>query len=78
MLHHPMVSIRNIELPDFSGKSVFIRAGKNDTLCPLSESLELHYILKSVNANVELHWEDSGHQLTDKEIEAARIWYVTL
>src|SRR5699024_12408906 len=28
ILHHPMVPRRNIELPDLSGKEVFIAAGK--------------------------------------------------
>ena len=33
ILHHPMVPRRGIELPDLTGKSVFIAAGTNDPIC---------------------------------------------
>ncbi|MCJ8008675.1 alpha/beta hydrolase [Lederbergia wuyishanensis] len=78
ILHHPMVPRRGVELPDLTGKSVFIAAGTNDPICSPSESLELQSLLEKANAKVELHWEDRGHQLTVKEVEAARRWYLTL
>lgn len=77
ILHHPMVPRRGVELPDLSGKSVFIAAGTNDPICSPSESLELQSLLEKANAQVELHWENRGHQLTAEEVEAARRWYVT-
>ena len=78
ILHHPMVPIRGIELPDLSGKDVFIGAGTNDPICSPEESLELQLLLEKANAKVKLHWEDRGHQLTKEEIEAAREWYSSL
>ncbi|GIN22909.1 alpha/beta hydrolase [Siminovitchia fordii] len=78
ILHHPMVPRRGIELPDLSGKSVFIAAGTNDPICPPSESKELEDLLKNANAKVEMFWENRGHQLTVEEVEAASRWYVTL
>ncbi|MEI5908518.1 alpha/beta hydrolase [Bacillus spongiae] len=75
ILHHPMVPRRGIELPDLSETSVFIGAGSNDPLCSPAESTELHSLLVRAKANVELHWEDKGHQLTMEEVEAAAIWY---
>jgi len=78
ILHHPMVPRRGVELPDLSGKSVFIAAGTNDPICSPSESLELQSLLEKANAKVELHWEDRGHQLTVEEVNAARRWYSTL
>ncbi|NEU32035.1 alpha/beta hydrolase [bacterium LRH843] len=75
ILHHPMVPRRGIELPDLSGKSVFIAAGTNDPICSPIESNELQSLLVKSNANVELHWEDRGHQLTAQEVEAAATWY---
>ncbi|GGE54318.1 alpha/beta hydrolase [Priestia taiwanensis] len=77
ILHHPMVPRRGIELPDLSGKSVFIAAGTNDPICSSMESKELQTLLEKVNANVAMHWEDSGHQLTVSEVEAATQWYRT-
>ncbi|MCD4837410.1 alpha/beta hydrolase [Neobacillus sedimentimangrovi] len=75
ILHHPMVPRKGIELPDLSGKSVFIAAGTNDPICSPMESAELQSLLENANANVELHWENRGHQLTMEEVEAATNWY---
>ncbi|WP_102346757.1 alpha/beta hydrolase [Bacillus sp. Marseille-P3661] len=78
MLHHPMVPRKGVELPDLTGKSVFIAAGTNDPICSPLESRELQDMLEKANANVELHWEDRGHQLTVEEVEAAAKWYRSL
>src|SRR3982751_789073 len=51
ILHHPMVPRRGIELPDLSGKSVFIAAGTNDPICSPAESSELEALLKNASAN---------------------------
>ncbi|WP_026576126.1 alpha/beta hydrolase [Bacillus sp. UNC438CL73TsuS30] len=78
ILHHPMVPRRGIELPDLSGKSVFIAAGTNDPICSPTESAELQSLLDKANAKVEIHWENRGHQLTLEEVEAAGRWYKQL
>lgn len=75
ILHHPMVPRRGIDLPDLSGKSIFIAAGTNDPICPAMESKELQSLLESANAKVDLHWENGGHQLIIEEVEAAAKWY---
>lgn len=75
ILHHPMVPRRGIELPDLTGKKVFIGAGKNDPICPSEESEELKFLLENANANVLLHWENRGHQLTFDEVAAAAEWF---
>lgn len=75
ILHHPMVPRRGSELPDLSGKSVFIAAGTNDPICSPQESEELKSLLMGAKADVVLHWENRGHQLTMGEVEAAAQWY---
>jgi phospholipase/carboxylesterase len=75
ILHHPMVPRKGIDLPDLSGKSVFISAGTNDPICSPMESTELQSLLEKAHANVELHWENRGHQLTLQEVDAAADWY---
>jgi phospholipase/carboxylesterase len=77
-LHHPMVPRRSIELPNLTGKNVFISAGTNDPICPAQESEDLKALLDNAGAKVELHWENRGHQLTYSEIEAAAKWYQSL
>ncbi|MDW0110501.1 alpha/beta hydrolase [Sporosarcina aquimarina] len=75
ILHHPMVPIRNIPMPDLTGVPVFIGAGANDSICPKEESMELQKLLEEAGASDELHWEHAGHQLTTTEVQAAKAWY---
>jgi phospholipase/carboxylesterase len=75
ILHHPMVPRRGINLPNLSGKSIFIAAGTNDLICPAQESEDLHAILEKAGAKVVLHWESMGHQLNLGEVNAAEKWY---
>ena len=75
VLHHPMVPRRGIVLPDLTRLPVFIGAGKNDPICPAAESEELKSLLAEAGANVNLHWENFGHQLTFSEVEEAATWY---
>lgn len=75
ILHHPMVPRRGMKLPNLTGKRVFIAAGTNDPICSPQESRELNELLANAGAEVELHWENQGHQLTINEVNAATAWY---
>lgn len=75
ILHHPMVPRRGIQLPDLNGTSIFIAAGENDPICHPKESMELERLLQNANADVEIHWENKGHQLSANEVYAAKQWY---
>ncbi|MGW9125919.1 alpha/beta hydrolase [Paenibacillus chitinolyticus] len=75
ILHHPMVPRRGIELPDSAGLPVFIGAGKNDPLCTPGETEELKNLLEAAGAEVDIHWENYGHQLTGSEVDAAARWF---
>ncbi|MGF7047587.1 phospholipase/carboxylesterase [Paenibacillus sp. DS2015] len=75
ILHHPMVPLRDKELPDLTGIPVFIGAGRNDPICPAKESEDLVALLTGAGAVMHLHWENYGHQLSRTEIEAATEWF---
>ena len=75
ILHHPMMPLRGITLPDLSDKQVFLAAGRNDHMCPAKESAEIKEVLEAAGASVTIHWEDNGHSLTQSEIVAAAQWY---
>ena len=75
ILHHPMVPRRGIDLPDLAGVPVFIGAGDNDPICPPQETEELEQLLKEAGADVTVHWESRGHQLTQTEVQAAAAWF---
>ncbi|SFT13479.1 alpha/beta hydrolase [Paenibacillus sp. BC26] len=75
ILHHPMVPLRGKELPDLSGTPIFIGAGTNDPICSASETEELQRLLGGAGADVAVHWENYGHQLTASEVHAATKWF---
>lgn len=75
VLYHPMVPRRGIPLPDMSGIPVFIGAGTNDPICSPEESEELKQLLAAAGADVTLHWESYGHQLTRMEVDASAKWF---
>lgn len=75
ILHHPMVPRRGIELPSLKETQIFISAGHNDPICPSQESVDLENLLSKAGADVHVHWENNGHQLTLTEVQAAGEWY---
>ncbi len=75
ILHHAMVPLRSIDLPDLTGVPVFMASGTNDPIVPRAESEELGSLLSGAGATVELHWENNGHQLTASEVHAAAAWF---
>ncbi|MFC5531160.1 alpha/beta hydrolase [Cohnella yongneupensis] len=75
ILHHPMVPLRGLQLPDLTGIPVFIAAGENDPICAASETEELAGLLREAGSEVDVHWERQGHRLTGTEADAAAVWY---
>lgn len=75
ILHHPMVPLRGLELPNLNGLPVFIGAGENDPIVPRRETEELASLLSGAGADVKTHWERQGHQLTRTEALAAAAWF---
>ncbi|HET7622880.1 MAG TPA: VOC family protein [Gemmatimonadaceae bacterium] len=78
VLLSPMVPFEPESLPDLSGTSVFIGAGRNDPMVRAEEVERLAEILRGAGAEVTVHWESGGHAVTEREIEAARDWMQTL
>ncbi|MCC3376076.1 alpha/beta hydrolase [Cohnella sp. REN36] len=75
ILHHPMVPLRGLKLPDLSAVPVFIGAGRNDPICSPAETEELASLLQGAGASVAVHWEQAGHRLTQSEVDAAAEWF---
>lgn len=78
ILFHPKVPLRNIDLPDLTGKQVFIGAGTGDPYASEEEINELQETLEQAGAEVTVFWHDKGHSLTSEELEAAIQWYQSL
>lgn len=78
ILHHPMVPLRGLALPNLGGTPIFIAAGENDPICAPQETEELAGLLQTAGAPVTVHWERFGHRLTASEVDAAAVWFGTV
>jgi glyoxalase family protein len=74
VLLSPMLPYEPETLPDLTGTSVFIGAGRSDPMVPVTQVERLAEVLQQANADVTLHWEPGGHAVTKDEMEAARGW----
>ena len=74
VLLSPMLPFEPETLPDLAGTGVFIGAGQTDPLVPAGQVERLASFYEEAGADVSLHWEAGGHQITRPEIDAARTW----
>jgi glyoxalase family protein len=74
VLFSPMVPFEPNALPHLDGTSVFIGAGRADSIAPPMQAEQLAAMLREAGADVVLHWEAGGHGLTRTELDAAREW----
>jgi phospholipase/carboxylesterase/glyoxalase family protein len=74
VLFSPMVPFEPEESVALNGTSVFIGAGRADTMVPIEQVQQLASILRDAGAQVTVHWEPGGHALTNSEVEKAREW----
>jgi predicted esterase/catechol 2,3-dioxygenase-like lactoylglutathione lyase family enzyme len=74
MLLSPMVPFEPTAPPDLAGTVVFIGAGRADTMVPQSQAVRLAEILREAGAEVTLHWEPGGHEVSPEVVAAAQEW----
>jgi predicted esterase len=74
VLFHAMVPLVHGELPDLSGTSVFLGAGRLDPIVPTENTERLAAMLREAGAEVELFWHMGGHSMTHQEVERAKQW----
>ena len=60
------------------GKSVLLLNGRADPIVPLNQPEELATILRNAGAEVELHWERAGHNLTAEDLIVSTRWMESL
>jgi phospholipase/carboxylesterase/glyoxalase family protein len=77
ILFRPMVPIVPDTLPYLSSRHILISAGLHDPIVPKQETNNLFDLLKQAGANVSLQWQNSGHEITPRDIRAARDWLST-
>ena len=74
VLLSPMVPFEPAELPTLAGTSVFIGAGRNDTMVRPELTERLASLLRDAGAEVTVHWDPGGHAISRGEVEAAEAW----
>ena len=74
VLLSPMIPFEPDPLPDLAGTSVFIGAGRADTMVPARQTEKLAELLRESGANVSIHWESGGHAITPGEVKEAQQW----
>jgi phospholipase/carboxylesterase len=73
-LLHAMVPFQPDDLPDLSGTSALVTAGRNDTMIPPDHPEMLARMLEQTGADVVLDWHPGGHQLGPAELAAVKTW----
>jgi phospholipase/carboxylesterase len=76
ILFRPMIPLVPDTLPDLSSKHVLISAGLHDPIVQRYQTEDLLDLLKKVGAKVSIQWQNSGHELTQRDVKAARKWMV--
>lgn len=61
-------------MPGLNGRRIFLASGRFDPLVPLADAENLVRLLRESGADVELRFQDAGHELAREELEAARAW----
>jgi phospholipase/carboxylesterase len=77
-LWRAMVPLVPESLPDLHHKPVFIAAGHHDPIVTAEETEALASLLTSAKADVTIHFENTGHGLTEQTIEKTRAWFAGL
>lgn len=74
ILFRAMIPIVPDKIPDLSSKGIFMSSGLKDPIATKLEAEKLASLFEQANASVVLKWQDSGHELTQHDIQAAKQW----
>ena len=76
ILFRAMVPLIPGSLPNLLGKRIFMSSGLRDPIATREEAGKLSGLLRQARAVVDLQWQNSGHELTQEDIDAAKQWLV--
>ena len=71
-LLHPLIPWNPEDQAGIAKLQVLITAGKHDPICPPGETDRFFNYLTRQQANVELYWNEGGHEIGQGELEAIR------
>ena len=76
-LFRPMIPLVPEPLPNLSNKRVLVSAGLRDPIVASYQTKDLIDLLIRVGANVSVQWQNSGHELTQRDVKLAREWVMS-
>jgi phospholipase/carboxylesterase/glyoxalase family protein len=74
VLWHAQVPFEPESPPDLTTHQVLMTAGKRDPIVPSTGTERLRDLLATCGAIVQLAWFESGHALSQEDVDAARRW----
>jgi phospholipase/carboxylesterase len=74
LLIRPMVPFEPDPLPDLRGKRVMLLSGRADPMVAPGQPEQLADLLRKTGAQVELSWQNAGHELGAGDVAEARAW----
>jgi phospholipase/carboxylesterase len=74
ILLRAMVPFEPNPVPRLEGRSVLMAEGRFDPMIPVPLAERLAELLREAGAEVDVEWQEAGHQLTPKDIRAAEAW----
>ena len=78
VLLRAMVPLIPRKLPNLSSVRIWIGAGDQDPIVPASETKRLSELLRRAGADVTIRFANTGHGLTNHDLEAAQDWLAGL
>ncbi len=74
ILFRAMVPLSPETQPDLASVRVWIGAGSNDSIVPVSDTKQLAELLRGAGADVTIRFFQGGHALTPDDVDGARDW----
>jgi phospholipase/carboxylesterase len=74
VLFRAMLPLVPDKMPELSSVRVWIGAGDQDPIIPVSETKRLAELLRRAGADVTIRFFNAGHGLTNSEVETAGQW----
>ena len=74
LLIRPMVPFEPDPLPELRGKRVLLLSGRADPMVAAGQPERLADLLRRAGAQVELSWQNAGHELGAGDVSEARAW----
>lgn len=71
VLLRPMVILEPKALPDLRGKRLLLLSGRHDPIVSVDHPERLAAQFRTAGADVTLQWLDTGHQLTEADLQHA-------